>query len=163
MALQTDPLEKLLALNPRQRSYVQNRSMGMLPTQAALQSGYRKDESKRLEKLDGIAQALAALQEATAKDYNLSRNDVVEGIIEGIDVCRLQADGVGMINGWEKLARICGIAAPDKKELTLTIDGEIAQRHYTTLSEQDLLALVGKERALETTWESVEDDSDALE
>jgi phage terminase small subunit len=139
---------KLSELTEKQREYVGYRMEGFNPHQAGKKAGFNKSYWVDLERSPTIQPLLAAYFREQQEAHAVTLNDVVKGIKEGIELCTLQADGVGVIGGWEKLARICGIAAAEKKEISITHEGQVAQLHYEALDEQKLLELVGKQRQL---------------
>lgn len=136
-------------LTDRQRQYVDLRMQGFSPYQANKRCGFERTYHAELEALPKIKAIMDAHYASMQQQYDVTQKQVVEGILEGIDICKLQADGVGVINGWEKLARICGLASPEKKEVQISIEGRMVQQQLEELPEHELLALVGKERQLD--------------
>jgi len=150
---------KLSELTDRQREYVGYRMEGFSPFQACKKAAFEKTYWIELEEHAVIKPLLTEFFREQQKKHEVSLDEVIEGIKEGIDICKLQADGVGVVNGWEKLARLCGVAAPEKKEINITHEGQVAQIHYAELDEAKLLELVGKQRQLtiDADFEEVDD------
>jgi phage terminase small subunit len=151
--------QMLDVLTPKQRRFIEYRMQGFLPSQAAKKAGMDEGYGREFENDPRVKEILAAYYQDETEEHSVTRDKVVAGMLEGIEICKLQADGVGVVNGWEKLARICGVAAPERKELSISVEGQLIQHELHQLDEQQLLALVGRERqlTLDAEFEEVED------
>ena len=135
-------------LTPQQQAYVTYRMQGMSPHLANRKADFSDRHYKTLEKHPKIREILDAHYADMQEQFNVTHEKVIAGILSGIETCKLQADGVGMITGWEKLAKFCGIHAPERTELFLSLEGRALQDSLAALDERRLLELVGKQRQL---------------
>ena len=157
------PLGHEYDLTPQQGRFAYWRSFGMTPTQAAKRAGYtRPSEALRtLESIPKVRELIKRLANEARVRYDVDRDRVVEGLMEALNVAREQSDARTMIQAWSELARITGVQAPEVKRVELV--GEVTQHHLMTVSDKELLAMVGKDReldALEGEYEDVKEDSE---
>lgn len=138
-------------LTERERKYVQARLVGMTPSQAAKQIGATRpsQEAEVIEARPRVFQALQRGFEEARQRFQVSREDVVSGIQEGIEIARLTSDAGNVIKGWTEIARICGLIAPAKAEVTVSTDQPLLPSKLRELPTAQLLQLVGKQRELE--------------
>jgi len=85
-----------------------------------------------------IAAARLELSDAT----KLTRLDVIEGVLDGIQVARMQADGGNVIRGWTEIAKILGHYAPEVKTLNLNINQQRLRSKFEELSDEELMGIV---------------------
>jgi hypothetical protein len=152
-------------LTERERKYVQARLLGMTAIQAAKHIGALrpKQEAEVIESRPRVYQALTRGFEEARQQFRVTRDEVVEGIREGIDMARLISDAGNMIKGWTEIARICGLIAPVQTEVKVSTDQPLLPSKLKELSTEQLLQLVGKRRELEildVEYEEVTDDED---
>lgn len=147
-------------LTEKQRNYVLQRMQGQAPKNASVRAGYDGSYYQELEKHEHVRAALDAHYADMRAEHDIQIEDVILGIKAGIEICTEQADGVGVINGWEKLSKICGIAAPERKQVTLSVEGQAVHNQLQQLEEDQLLQLLGKERQLiiDAEFEEVNDE-----
>lgn len=147
-------------LTEREHKYVQARLLGMTPHQAAKHAGVKSPDA-----IEGSPKVYTAIQkgfEEARQRFQVSREEVVEGIKEGIDLARLTSDAGNVIKGWTEIARICGLIAPAKTEVAVSVDQPLLPSKLKELPTEQLLQLVGKRRELEileAEFEEVMDDA----
>lgn len=149
-------------LSDRERKYVQARLLGMTPAQAAKHLGATRpaQEAEVIEARPRVYQALTKGFDEARQRFQVSREEVVEGIKEGIDLARLTSDAGNVIKGWTEIARICGLIAPAKTEVAVSVDQPLLPSKLKELPTEQLLQLVGKRRELEILEAEFEEVSD---
>jgi hypothetical protein len=83
------------------------------------------------------------------KRFEVTREDVIDGIKEGIQVAKLTDDAGNIIKGWSEIAKICGLVAPEKKEVTFNTDVPLLPSQLQSVPDALLLKLIGRNRELE--------------
>lgn len=148
------------------RLFIENMGLGMTPTAAARIAGYTnaaRDSKSMLEDPDILA-AIQALQAENQKISKLSREDVMEKLIEAFDIAKTQGDPQAMVRSMAEVNRMNGYYAPEKKILQLTGPEQERQQQIENLSKEELLALLNKQEEtplIEGDFERVEDDEAA--
>lgn len=90
-----------------------------------------------------IVQAREALKTAMRGAMALTRDDVLFGIREAIDRARLISEPATEIMGWEKIAKIAGLDAPQKIDINITASVAVLKGHVRAMSDADLAKFVG--------------------
>lgn len=139
-------------LNPQERAYVEARLLGMTPYQSADRAGFAMPEQAwPVQERKPKIRAMLDMGFAEAKErFQVSRDEVVEGIREGIEIAKLTDDAGNVIRGWSEIARICGLVAPQQTQVKVDVTTQtLLPSQYQELSDADLLRLVGRQRVLE--------------
>lgn len=105
-------------------------------------------------------------QKAVAKHYNqmigatnMSRRQVMKGILEAIDMAKDQRQPNSMITGWKEIGRMCGFYEPERREISLSVNGQAMLEELKTASREKLLQLAQEQDAVEAEYvEIVEED-----
>lgn len=128
-------------------SYINLRITGFTPRQAALQSGYKSHKDyMKFENDPEVQAALKAHINTNRREALYDRDKVMEMIEEGVDICRMTADGVGMIRGAQEINKMQGFYAPESKEIHVSVEHEVRMKQIGEMSEEDLLAALEKEK-----------------
>ena len=88
-----------------------------------------------------IREQLAAARRWLTDTTQIKRLDVIEGVIDGIEMARMQGDSANVIRGWTEVGKILGHYAPETKNINLTIGQERLRSKFEALSDEELLAL----------------------
>lgn len=86
-----------------------------------------------------------AMQKAhnqTQKAANMSRKKVMDGMLEAIDLARILEKPTAMISGWKEVGRMCGFYEPDRKEITLNVQGAQLEKELKSLPREELYRLM---------------------
>ena len=92
-----------------------------------------------------VQDELARAREEITDLTTLKRLDVIEGIMEGINVAKLTADGGNMIRGWVEIGKILGVYAPEVKNINLSLSQDRLRAKFEGLSDQDLMDIIEAE------------------
>lgn len=91
-----------------------------------------------------LKEARKELQDIT----QITRADVVQGILEAINRAKQQSEPSTEINGWKEIGKLLGHYAQEKERQSLTDDQNMVLRKLETLSTAELLKLAAKKKAL---------------
>jgi hypothetical protein len=92
-----------------------------------------------------VKEEIARSRAEIANLTTLKRVDIIEGILDGITTAKMMSDGGNIIRGWESIAKILGLYAPEVKKVEVTV-GQARLRHqYEALSDEQLLAIANGE------------------
>jgi len=145
----------------RREIYLQHRLAGIPPTQSARLAGYLnpKESCRDLEKNPDIADVLAQHIAKSRQQAKWTRDKVMEGLEEAINMGKIISDPSSMIRGFQEINKMQGYYAPETKELTLSDDTVAKLDQIAQLSEAELLERLGKQQAyIDAEFERVDDD-----
>jgi len=147
VAALTSPLH---LLDERQKIFVDSIIKGRGPSQAARIAGYNSPDSQgsitlKSPKIQAAIQFLYKKHEAAA---DVSRKKVMDGLLEAIDMAKMQADSGNMIAGWREIGRMCGYYAPEVKKIDINISAKRVIDKMETLSDEELLQMVESSRSI---------------
>ena len=123
---------------------------------AARAAGYREKCARQVgfENLTKpyIQAAVQARREAHATRLDLSRQDVIQAILEAIKTAQEQGAPATMIRGWVEIAKITGLDKPEtpeaRRNVSLSAGAERVKNRFEAMSTNELLEiLAGKEAA----------------
>lgn len=137
----TSPLHYL---TEQQTIFVNAIIKGKSPAVAARMAGYVRPESQgyAIVKSPKVADAIRFLHKKHEKVSDMNRKKVMDGMLEAIEIAKLQADAGSMISGWREIGRMCGYYAPEVKKIDINITAKRVIDKLETLSDADLLQMV---------------------
>lgn len=128
-----------MKLSEKQQKFVDGVLTGKGRNRSALDAGYANscplDSSSRVR--FEIAQAREKLSDLTT----IKRVDVIDGIMDGIAMARMQGDSANVIKGWSEVAKILGHYAPEVKRIELSDNQQRIRSKFEALSDDELLAI----------------------
>ena len=140
-------MEILERLTPRQAQFVREYVTGGNAAEAARRAGYSERTAKAiacelLTKPD-LQEAIQALQAENAAKWDITRKDVIEGVLEAVAMARVQGEPMAMIAGYRELARMMGFNAPEahRVEVTTPAAASAMLAKLVAMSDTDLAAL----------------------
>lgn len=134
-----------IVLTERQDVFVDAVLKGNDRYEAAKTAGYLVDgrpSPSVAEKQKNIQRALAEARDELSSAAQISRADVIDGIMEGINMARLAADPATMIKGWTEVGKILGHYAPEVKKIEVTDNQKRLQSKFTAMTDAELLATI---------------------
>jgi len=90
-----------------------------------------------------IMQARAVMKNALASSLQVTRNDVITGIVDAIGRAKMLSEPMTEIVGWREISKIMGFDAPKKIDLNVTASIEVIQKQVKTMSDAELVRLLG--------------------
>ena len=152
-------------LTSRMKEFVKLWAQGETILSAALRAGYNDGGTYayRLAKDPAILKIYHREKEAYAAAVGMTRQKVMEGLLEAVEMSKIQADPTAMIAGWREVGKMCGYYEPVKKQIDVNITGNVVMQRLNKLSDAELLKLIETETANALEGEFVEvlgDDED---
>jgi len=158
-----------VGLSDRQRIFVESIARGMSQTLAARTAGYSSPNVRghHLMKDPKIQDAVAQFHRKHEKSVQMTRKKVMEGMLEAIEMAKVQADPGTMVNGWREIGRMCGYYAAERKVIDINISAKRVVDKLETLTDAELLEMISKDEeaiegefaeVLEATQEQAEAD-----
>jgi hypothetical protein len=119
---------------------------GMNIAAASRIAGYERStinqgERNNLMKNPKILKAIAVEREKWAAASQMTKKKVIDGLLEAIDMAKLQADPTPMIQGWTQIGKLCGFYEPTRHKLEVSVKGEVVIQKLQQLDDEQLLAL----------------------
>ena len=136
--------DPLIGLTDKQRIFIDALCHGQSQTMAARSAGYEfaHVEAVRLMKLPKIQEALRYQHRKYEKATQLTRKKVMDGMLEAIDMAKMQADPKTMVSGWRELGLMCGYYAAEKKVIDINITAKRAVDKLEALTDAELLEMI---------------------
>lgn len=131
-------------LTDQQRIFVEAIIKGKSPSTAARMAGYAQPESQGylILKSPKVQEAVRYLHKKHEKVADMSRKKVMDGLLEAIEIAKMQADAGVMVSGWREIGKMCGYYAPEVKKIDINITAKRVVDKLETLSDEDLLQMV---------------------
>ena len=150
-------------LTTRMKEFVKLWAQGETILSAAIRAGYNDGGTYayRLAKDPAILKIYHREKEAYAASVGMTRQRVMEGLLEAVEMAKIQADPTAMIAGWREVGKMCGYYEPVKKQIDVNITGNVVMERLNRLSDSELLKLIEQQttNALEGEFaEVIEDD-----
>lgn len=86
-----------------------------------------------------IQALVASYRHQTREASKVSREDVIQGFKEAIEVGKSKGEGITMVAGWREIARVCGFYEPIKHKIEINHTGEVLMKHIQGMSDAQLL------------------------
>ena len=152
-------------LTSRMKEFVKLWAQGETILSAAIRAGYNDGGTYayRLAKDPAILKIYHREKEAYAAAVGMTRQKVMEGLLEAVEMAKIQADPTAMIAGWREVGKMCGYYEPVKKQIDVNITGNVVMERLNKLSDAELLKLIETETTNALEGEFVEvlgDDED---
>lgn len=127
-----------------------------IPTSVALRE---IGQTPRYLKRPEIQEALAERRAKHEKLFDVTRKQVVDGILEAAEMAKVMSEPMVMVAAWREAGRLCGYYEPQKTKIDITVTGNLTVRQIQEMPEEELLKLVAPVEALEGDYERVEPES----
>lgn len=151
-------------LTTKMKDFVKYWAQGESILSAAVRAGYTDGGTYayRLAKDPAILKIYHAEKEAYEQAVGMTRQRVMEGLLEAVEMAKIQADPTAMIAGWREVGKMCGYYEPVKKQIDVNITGNVVMERLNRLSDADLLKLIEDQTtsALEGEFIEVAEDDE---
>lgn len=131
---------------PKQARFVQEYLVDGNGTRAAVAAGYGVAGARvtacRLLTKPNVQKALEARQNADATRLSISREDVIAGLLRGIEGAQAKGDPMGVIRGWAEIGKMLGYFTVKKIQVEMTSGQHLSQTELAAMSDEALLALI---------------------
>lgn len=75
----------------------------------------------------------------------MTRDKVMQGLLDAVDMARVMSDPHAMIKGWTEIGRMCGYYAPDTKKIEVSVSAKRLVDKFETMSDEELLKYAEKD------------------
>lgn len=130
---------KASRVTEQQEKFVDAKMLGANDRQAALAAG--QPSASNFTNAVSVREQLAAARRWLTDTTQIKRIDVIEGVIDGIEMARMQGDAANVIRGWTEVGKILGHYAPEVKKIELTMNQGRLKSKFEALSDEELLAI----------------------
>ena len=100
---------------------------------------------------DDVKQYVKNMQAANAKKVNVTREQVLEGMLEAIEHAKMVGEPGTEIRGWEAISKMQGYNAPEKHVHDLPDDTKKLLEELRRTDDSRLAELAGSQNLLELT------------
>lgn len=149
-------------LTEQQRRFVTFLVHDKLPqTAAARMAGYGDSPGAAytLMKNPKIQRAIAEERREYAIASGMTKQKVIDGFAEAIDLGRIKADPIAMIAGWREIGKMCGFYEPTKTKVEVSVQGQVLIQRLNSMTDEELIKLAeGDPSVLEGEFSVVADD-----
>lgn len=136
-----DPTQPLTERQRRFVTYFVHEQMTQ--TAAARAAGFAGAGPAAVElmKHPKIIAAIAEERATYAAASGVTKQKVIDGFLESIDMGRMKADPLAMIAGWREVGKMCGFYEPTKKQVEISVNGQVLVQRLNSMTDEELLAL----------------------
>ena len=123
--------------------------MGMTRKQAAAFSGMPKSTVDSILSRGEVKEYIQDMQEAAAKECQVSRQDVIRGMKRAIDHAEMVSEPGVELRGWEAIAKLEGMNAPERHIHDLPEDTKKLMEAMQSMSDSQLVDMAGQRELIE--------------
>jgi phage terminase small subunit len=148
------------AVTTKEALYAEARSTGLSiksSNAAAGLSTTNKFASAEIEKRPNVRDLIDTKKRANAYMLGLTRDDVLQGMMDAIDQAKVLADPLTQIVGWRELAKVCGFYAPEVKRIELSEGARGYIQRLESMSDEQLMQIATAD-AIEADYEEVQEE-----
>ncbi len=127
------------AVTEKQAKFVEAKLHGLSDNAAAQAAGLAN--GTHASRSPTIKEQLTAARRWLTDTTQITRLDVIEGVIDGIECARMQGDAGNVIKGRTEVGKILGHYAPEVKKVELSLSQGRLRAKFEALSDEDLLAI----------------------
>lgn len=131
-------------LTQKQKLFVKYWAEGDTISNAALRAGYNDGSSMayRMARDPAILKLYNEEKRLYAESCQMTRKRVMEGLLEGIEMAKIQGDAGNVIAGWKTVGQMAGFFEPVRRKVDINIKGDITMQKLDRLTDAQLLRLI---------------------
>ena len=99
-----------------------------------------------------IIQAREVAKKALQGHLAITKEDIVHGYKEAIDMAKILAEPMTMIVGWEKVAKILGHDQPQRVDINIHASVEVQKNVIRALSDDELVRQLGADNVIDAEF-----------
>lgn len=123
----------------------------MTQQRAAELAGYASFPSGIMKKPEMLA-AREKMRQYVRERAKITREDIVAGLQEAVEMSRIVSDPMAMIAAWRETAKILGLDKPQEVHLVITGDVKELRRQVRALPERELLRLADENNIIDADF-----------
>ena len=135
-------------LSPRQEKFVEHYSLCGNAAEAARLAGYSARSAKvqacRLTNDNRVIAEIAKRRRAYQQDLQITKDDVVVGLLNAIQLAKEQQNPSAMISGFSQVAKLCGYYEPDVSRIEISDESLRLRHQFAAMSDDELLAVIAR-------------------
>lgn len=139
-------------LTDKQKLFVKFWAEGESITSASVRAGYNDGAAiaYRLVKYPNVLQLYHQLKSKYEEAGQMTRQKVMDGLLEGVEMAKLMAEPMTMISGWREIGKMCGYYAPVEHKVKIDVTGNVVIDRLNNMSDAELLKVItqGAQQAL---------------
>jgi len=81
---------------------------------------------------------VAKHRKSIEKELVVSRNDIIQGLLEVIEDAKLQGETMPRVAAWREIGKIVGAYAPEEHKVTFDGDVTVIQKRIQELADEEL-------------------------
>ena len=132
-------------MTPRQKAFAQHYALHHQGAQAAEWAGYARKSARvtasQLLTKPSVLACVAEHEAAAAEAFALTREKVVQGLLDALEMARQQENPAAMTAALRELGKIGGFYAAERTRVEISVDGERLQAQIAAMSDAELLKL----------------------
>lgn len=150
------PRSEKTPLTTQQWIFVREWANGENINTAANKAGYEASQNYgyKLKEMPHIRKQYDLIMEENRRTSQLTRDDVLLGLKDSIEMARLMSEPATMIAGWREIGKMCGFYEPKKIDLNVSVNGSLILENMNKMSDEELLKIIHDAEA------GVQDDGD---
>lgn len=154
--------EKELVLTDKAKAFIRYWAQGESITSAAIKAGYGDGASYayRLVHHPTVRALYAEEKRLYEEASQMTRKQVIDGLLEGIEMAKLLAEPASVINGWKTIGQMCGYFEPVKKKLEISVNGQVVMQKMEQMSDADLIKLLSQAPAEQIVGEVLDSEDE---
>lgn len=130
-------------LTEKQRKFAENWAKGDSISNAALRAGFAHDAAGYTEaKKPHVLALKARLSAEYAEAAQMTRERVMEGLLEAVEMAKLMSEPATMVSGWREVGKMCGYYAPVEHRVKVDVSGNIVLDRLNSMSDAELLKVI---------------------
>lgn len=141
-----DTIRQDTLLSPKQLRFIDEYLIDLNGTAAAVRAGYSPKSARTSAQVNMLNAALQAVlrerQRVDATRLRMTRQGVIQRILEGIEMAREMGRPDVMIRGWTDIARMLGMYAPERHQVEVaSTAGKAMAARLEAMSDTELAVL----------------------
>ena len=135
-------------LSHRQEKFVEHYSLCGNAAEAARLAGYSARSAKvqacRLTNDNRVIAEIAKRRRAYQQELQITKDDVVVGLLNAIQLAKEQQNPSAMISGFSQVAKLCGFYEPDVSRIEISDESLRLRHQFAAMSDDELLAVIAR-------------------
>ena len=134
------------ALTPKQRRWIDEYLIDFNGAAAAVRAGYSPKSARAIahENLTkpNILAVIQARQAAMARELQITRQGVIQGLLEAVSMGREQQNPGAMVCALREVAKILGFNIPEVTRIKMESSAESTLAKYSRMKDDELVVLM---------------------
>lgn len=133
-------------LTEKQRLFVQYWAQGDSIPGASRRAGYNDSAAVayRMVKMPNILKLKAKYEAEWEESGKMTRQRVMDGMLESIEMAKLMAEPATMVSGWREIGKLCGYYAPVEHKVKIDVTGNVIVDRLNSMSDAELLKIISQ-------------------